>query len=122
MNTELSPEITRTCSNTHGKIANNNSFRLSRNNIRLQCLELSNNMLQELIMEKKAWHESTNCIDQKSLTDHEPKRIRKYDGTHVNIASYITDSNMAGTTIRRHVDELVPLTTEQYMAWQGNQQ
>ena len=26
MNTELSPEITRTCSNTHGKIANNNSF------------------------------------------------------------------------------------------------
>ena len=25
MNTELSPEITRTSSNTHGKIANNNS-------------------------------------------------------------------------------------------------
>ena len=44
-----------------------------------------------------AWHKSTNCIDQKSLTDHKPKRIRKYDGTHVNIASYITDSNMAGT-------------------------
>ena len=33
------------------------------------------------------------------------------------MASYITDSNMAGTTIRRHVGELVPLTTEQYMAW-----
>ena len=46
---------------------------------------------------KKAWHESTNCIGQKSLTDHKPKRIRKYDGTHVNIASYYTDSNMAGT-------------------------
>ena len=29
---------------------------------------------------------------------------------------------MAGTTISRHVDELVPLTTEQYMAWKGNQQ
>ena len=57
-----------------------------------------------------------------SFSDHEPKRIRKYDGTHVNMASYITDSNMAGTTISRHVDELVPLTTEQYMAWQGNQQ
>ena len=64
----------------------------------------------------KAWNESTNCIAQKSLTDHEPKRIRKYDGTHVNIASYITDSNMAGTTIQRHVDELVQLTTEQNMA------
>ena len=38
------------------------------------------------------------------------------------MASYITDSNMAGTTISRHVDELVLLTTEQYMAWQGNQQ
>ena len=56
-----------------------------------------------------------------SFTDHEPKRIRRYDGTHVNIANYITYSNMAGTTISKHVDELVPLTTEQYMAWQGNQ-
>ena len=57
-----------------------------------------------------------------SFSDNEPKRIGKYDGTHVNIASYITDSNMAITTISRHVDELVPLTKEQYMAWQGNQQ
>ena len=117
MNTELSPEKTRTCSKRHGKIANNNSFRLSRNNIKLQCLELSNNMLQELIMAKKAWNESTKCIEQKYLTDHEPKRIRRYDGTHVNMASY-----MAGTTIRRHVGELVPLTTKQLMALEGNQQ
>ena len=113
MNTELSPEITRTCSNTHGKIANNNSSDFAENNIRLQSLELSNDMLQELIMEKKAWHESTKLIDQMSFTDHETKRIRKYDGTQVNVTSYITDSNMAGTTISRHVDELVPLTTEQ---------
>ena len=48
-----------------------------------------------------------------SITDHEPKRHRKYDGTHVNIASYMTDSYMAGTIISRHVGELVPLTTEQ---------
>ena len=34
----------------------------------------------------------------------------------------MTDTNMAGTTISRHVGELVPLPTEQYMAWQGNQQ
>ena len=75
-----------------------------------------------LSWQTKAWHESTKCIDQKTLTDHEPKRIKKYDGTHVNMASYITDLNMAGTTISRHVDELVQLTTEQNMAWQGNQQ
>ena len=56
-----------------------------------------------------------------SLTDHEPKRIRGYDGTHVNMASYMTDSYMAGTTISRHVGELVQLTTENYMALQGNQ-
>ena len=29
------------------------------------------------------------------------------------MASYITDSYMAGTTISRHVGELEPLTTEQ---------
>ena len=34
----------------------------------------------------------------------------------------MTDSSLAGTTISRHVGELVPLTTEQYMAWQGDQQ
>ena len=53
MNTELSPEITRTCSNTHGKVANNNSSNFVENNIRLQSLELSNNMLQELNMANK---------------------------------------------------------------------
>ena len=115
MNTELTPEITRTCSNTHGKIVNNNSSDFAENNIRMQCLELSTNMLQELIMGKKAWHESTNCIEQKSFTDHEPKRIRRYNGTHVNMANDMTDSYMAGTAISRHVGELVPLTTEQYM-------
>ena len=30
MNTELSPGITRTCSNTNGKIASFNNFRLCR--------------------------------------------------------------------------------------------
>ena len=47
--------------------------------------------------------------------------MRKHDGTHVNMARYITDSNMAETKISRHVDELVPLTIEKYMAWQGTQ-
>ena len=62
------------------------------------------------------------AYNKKSLTDHEPKRIRRYDGTHVDMANYMTDSYMAGTTIGRHVGELVTLTTEQNMAWQGNQQ
>ena len=60
MNTELPPEITRTCSKGHGKIANNKGFTdlveitgHGRNNIRLQCFELSNNMLQEQIIENK---------------------------------------------------------------------
>ena len=87
-------------------------YRLSRNNIRLQCLELSNNMLQEHIVANKGMDVSTNCLEQNSLTDHEPKRHRRYEGTHVNMANDMTDSNMAGTTISRHVGELVPLTTE----------
>ena len=77
---------------------------------------------KNLSWQTKAWHETTNCIEQKTLTDHEPKGHRKYDGTHVNIASDMTDTYMAGTTISRHVGELEPLTTEQYRAWQGNQQ
>ena len=57
MNTELSTEITRTCSKGHGKIANNNSF-----------------------------------TDLAEITGH------------------------GRNTISRHVGELEPLTTEQYMA------
>ena len=60
MNNELFPEIIRTCSKGHGNIANNNSFTglaevtgHDRNNIRLQFLELSNNMLQEHIIANK---------------------------------------------------------------------
>ena len=53
MNTELSAETIRTCSKGHGKIANDYSSDFAENNIRLQCLVLSNNMLQELIMANK---------------------------------------------------------------------
>ena len=53
MNTELSPEIPRTCSNTHGKIASYNNSDFAENNITMQCSELSNNILQELIMANK---------------------------------------------------------------------
>ena len=56
-----------------------------------------------------------------SLTEHEPKRHRRYDGTQVNVASFVNSSRLsrktehAGITISRHVGELEPLTTEQYM-------
>ena len=60
MNTELSPENNITCTKGNGKIANNNNFTdlaeitvHGRNNIRLQYLELSNNMLQEQIIATK---------------------------------------------------------------------
>ena len=69
-------------------------------------------------MAKKAWNESTNCIEQESLTDHKPKRIIKYDGTHVNIASFVnrfSKQGMALTELRRHLRELDALTTEHLM-------
>ena len=53
MNTELFLEIARTCSNTHGKIVSYNNSDFAENYIRLQCLELLNNMLQELIIANK---------------------------------------------------------------------
>ena len=43
-------------------------------------------------------------------------RAIKQHVTGLNMANDMTDSNMAGTTISRHVGELVPLTTENYMA------
>ena len=76
---------------------------------------------RNLSWQTKAWHESTKCIDQKSLTDHKPKRIRKYDGTHVNIASFVNrfrlgrKLDMAKTELRRHDCELDALTTRHCM-------
>ena len=55
-------------------------------------------MLQEHIIENKAWNDSTQCIEPKSLTVHEPKRHRRYDGTHVNIASLINSFRLRRKT------------------------
>ena len=43
----------------------------------------------DISWQMKAWHDSTQSIEQESLNEHEPKRHRRYDGTHVNIASFI---------------------------------
>ena len=73
-------------------------------------------------MAKKAWHANNKDKEQNSFTELIPKINRKHGSINANMASDMTDSDMAGTTINRHVGELVPLTTEKYMAWQGNQQ
>ena len=75
-----------------------------------------------LSWQTKAWHASTKDKEQISLTELIPKINGKDGGIHANMASDMTDSDMAGTTISRHVGELVPLTREQYMACQGDQQ
>ena len=96
MNTELSPEITRTCSKGHGKIANNNRFTdlaeiLDMTEIASGCNVYSYQATcyRNISWQTKAWHESTNGIEQKSLADHKPKRTRRYDGDDVNIASFV---------------------------------
>ena len=53
--------------------------------------------------------------EQNSLTELIPKINRKHGSIHANMASDMTDSDMAGTTICRHVGELVELTTQQQM-------
>ena len=100
------------------------SFRLSEINTSLefitrkQSLEHETTCYRNTSWQRKAWHEATISIDQKSLTDHKPKRIRKYDGTHVNIASYVnrfSKQSMTLTELRRHLRELDALTTEHFM-------
>ena len=44
---------------------------------------------RNLTWQNKAWKYSTEYIWKKSLIDHKPKRNRRYDGNHVNIASFV---------------------------------
>ena len=70
----------------------------------------------------KVWNANTKDKEQNSLTELNPKINRKDGSIHANMASDMIDSDMAGTTISRHVGELVPLTIEHYMACEVNQQ
>ena len=69
----------------------------------------------------KAWHEATQSIQEKSLTDHKPKGIRKYNGNQVNIATFVNRFRLSRkpehgkTDSRRHVYELDALTTRHCM-------
>ena len=96
MNTELRLYHKITCSNKHGKSAKDNRFTdLVKNWIWQKTASGSNvqstksTCYRNLTWENKAWQYYTKRIWQKSLTDHKPKRTRRYDGKHVNIASFV---------------------------------
>ena len=70
---------------------------------------------RNLTWKTKAWHAITKDKEQNSLNELIPKINRKDGSIHANMANDMTDSDMAGTTISRHVGELIQLTPEQYM-------
>ena len=96
MNTELRLDHTITGSNNHGKRAKDIRFTdlvklldmtetASGSNVQ----STKSTCYRKLTWQNKAWQYSTKFIWQKSLTDHKPKRTRRYDGTNVNIASFV---------------------------------
>ena len=89
MNTELQLNHTRAGSNKHGKSAKDISF-----TDLVKILDMAETASGSNVQSKpntcyRNYH-ATKCIEQKCLTDHEPKRHRRYDGTHVNIASFVS--------------------------------
>ena len=102
----------------HHRLENNNMPGI---NIRKQCLEHDNNMIRNISWQSKAWHEATQSIQQKSLTDHKPKGMRKYNCKHVNMAKTYSDLKLreklehANILTSRHVHELDALATEEGM-------
>ena len=73
------------------------------------------------IEHSKTRHGMNLLNGQKSLTDHKPKGIRKYNGFHVNIASSVNRFRLSRklehgkTDSRRHVCELDAVTTRHCM-------
>ena len=99
MNTELSPEITRTCSKGHGKIANNNSSQtwqklLDMTEITSRCnlQSYQTACYSKLSWKNIAWHANTKDKEQNSLTELIPKINKKDDRIHANMANDMTDS------------------------------
>ena len=129
MNTELSPENIITCSKGHGKIANNNSSQtwqksLDMSEITSGCNDQSQQTTSysKLSWQTRAWHANTKGKEENSLTDLVPKINRKHGSIHANMANDMTDLDMGGTTISRHIGELVQLTTEHFIACDVKQQ
>ena len=96
MNTELWLDHNITSSKKHGKSAKDNRITDLVKNWTWQKTASGSNVqsmkstcYRNLTWPKKSRKYSTKCIRQKSLTDQKPKRIRRYDGNHVNIASFV---------------------------------
>ena len=81
MNTELWLDHKITGSNKHGKSAKDISLTdlekildmaetASGSNVQSK----QNTCYRNLTWQNKAWHEYTKCIEQKSLSDHKPKK------------------------------------------------
>ena len=96
MNTEVRLIHKIAGSNKHGKSAKGNRFTdlvklldmpetASGSNVQGKKTTCYSN----LTWQNKASQYSTKCIWQNSLTDRKPKRTRRYDGNHVNIASFV---------------------------------
>ena len=133
MNTELWLDHKITGSNKHGKSAKDNRFTdlvklldmpktVSGSNVQ----STKSTCYRNLTWWNKAWHQSTKFIWQKSLTEHKTKRTRRYDGNHVNIASFVnrfqtSQKNRAWPkqTLWRHLCELYSLNTKQCMTKQA---
>ena len=84
MNTELRLDHNITCSNKHDKSAKDTRFTdlvklldmaesASGSNVQSKQTTYYRN----LKFQNKAWHESTECKERKSLTYDKPKRIRR---------------------------------------------
>ena len=133
MNTELWLDHNISSSNKHRKNAKDNRITDLVKNWTWQKTASGSNVestkstfYRNLTQQNKAWHESTRCIEQKSLIDHKPKMTRRYDGKHVNIASFVIrfqtqqkKQSMAEILICRPLCELDALTTEQCMTNQA---
>ena len=76
---------------------------------------------RNITWQSKAWHEATQSIQKKSLTDHKPKGMRKYNSKHVNREMNENRFRLseklehAKQLTSRHVYELDALTTEHGM-------
>ena len=93
MNTELSPEVTRTCSKGHGKIANNNSFTdLAEITSGCNVQSYQTTCYRNLTWQKKERHDNTKDKEQNSLTELIPKINRKDGRIHANMANDMTVS------------------------------
>ena len=96
MNIELWLDHNITGSNKHGKSAKDNNFtdlvkilNMAETTSGSNVQSKQNTCYRNLTYQNRTRYGATKFIEQKSLADHEPKRIRRYDGTHVNIASFV---------------------------------